>query len=238
MSAMRRKLIAPVVVLALGAVLGASCTRSAEGQLPTPEMISDVLPTITDMPGNWDESQRQVFDVRGPENPSIDPSVWCPAAGMVTENLVDLAGQSGADVEMMSKGPSGTPRMMRLQAWANDDVEDYFRDAREAVMICDGQSVTADSGAVETYSVVEGRDIGDESISWVQKTTPPPATQSEKMESVSRTTIARFGSIIMVMQLGDVAFTGSAVAMDEDEWWSVVELAGKKLDTLDSQVRK
>ena len=238
MSVMRRKLIAPVVVLALGAVLGASCTRSAEGQLPTPEMISDVLPTITDMPGNWDESQRQVFDVRGPENPSIDPSVWCPAAGMVTENLVDLAGQSGADVEMMSEGPSGTPRMMRLQAWANDDVEDYFRDAREAVMICDGQSVTADSGAVETYSVVEGRDIGDESVSWAQKTTPPPATQGEKMESVSRTTIARFGSIIMVMQLGDVAFTGSAVAMDEDEWWSVVELAGKKLDTLDSQVRK
>lgn len=238
MSAMRRKLIAPVVVLALGAVVGVSCTRSAEGQLPTPEMISDVLPTITDMPGNWDESQRQVFDVRGPENPSIDPSVWCPAAGMVTENLVDLAGQSGADVEMMSEGPSGTPRMMRLQAWANDDVEDYFRDAREAVMICDGQSVTADSGAVENYSVVEGRDIGDESVSWAQKTTLPPATQSEKMESVSRTTIARFGSIIMVMQLGDVAFTGSAVAMDEDEWWSVVELAGKKLDTLDSQVRK
>jgi hypothetical protein len=235
---MRRKLIAPVVIFALGAVLGASCTRSAEGQLPTPEMISDVLPTITDMPGEWDESQRQVFDVRGPENPSIDPSVWCPAAGMVTENLVDLAGQSGADVEMMSQGPSGTPRMMRLQAWANDDVEDYFRDAREAAMICDGESVTADSGAVETYSVVEGRDIGDESVSWVQKTTPPPATQSEKMESVSRTTIARFGSIVMAMQLGDVAFTGSAVAMDEDEWWSVVELAGKKLDTLDSQVRK
>jgi hypothetical protein len=179
-----------------------------------------------------------VFDVRGPENPSIDPSVWCPAAGMVTENLVDLAGQSGADVEMMSKGPSGTPRMMRLQAWANDESEAYYGDAKEAVRICDGESVTVDSGAIETYSVVEGRDIGDESISWVQKTTPPPATQSEKMESVSRTTIARFGSIIMVMQLGDVAFTGSAEAMDEDEWWSVVELAGRKLDTLDSQVRK
>ena len=114
MSAMCRKLIAPVVVLALGVLLGTSCTRSAEGQLPTPEMISDVLPTITDMPGNWDESQRQVFDVRGPENPSIDPSVWCPASSMVTGNLVDLAGQSGADVEMASKGPAGTPRLMRL----------------------------------------------------------------------------------------------------------------------------
>lgn len=238
MSAMRRKLIAPVVVLALGVVLGSSCTRSAEGQLPTPAMISDVLPTITDMPGNWDESQRQVFDVRGPENPSIDPSVWCPASSMVTGNLVDLAGQSGADVEMASKGPAGTPRLMRLQAWANDESEAYFGDAREAAMICDGEKVTAESGAVEQYSVVEGRDIGDESVSWLQKTTPPPATQGEKMESVGRTTIARFGSIIMVMQIGDVAFTGSTEAMDEDEWWSIVELAGKKLDTLDKRVHK
>ena len=105
-------------------------------------------------------------------------------------------------------------------------------------MICDGEKVTAESGAVEQYSVVEGRDIGDESVSWLQKTTPPPATQGEKMESVGRTTIARFGSIIMVIQIGDVAFTGSTEAMDEDEWWSIVELAGKKLDTLDKRVHK
>ena len=42
----------------------------------------------------------------------------------------------------------------------------------------------------------------------------------------------------MVMQIGDVAFTGSAEAMDEDEWWSIVELAGMKLDTLDKRVHK
>ena len=96
--------------------------------------------------------------------------------------------------------------------------------------------MTAESGAVEQYSVVEGRDIGDESVSWLQKTTPPPATQGEKMESVGRTTIARFGSIIMVMQLGDAAFTGQTAAMDEDEWWSIVEDAGRRLNDLDSQV--
>ena len=45
---MRAKLVPVVVALSL---VGVSCTRSAEGQLPTPEMISDVLPTITDMPG-------------------------------------------------------------------------------------------------------------------------------------------------------------------------------------------
>jgi hypothetical protein len=230
---MRAKLVPVVVALSL---VGVSCTRSAEGQLPTPEMISDVLPTITDMPGEWDETQRQVFETREPENPSIDPSVWCPDSDMVTKNLVELAGDSGADVEMQARTEGGTVRMMRLQAWANDDVEAYFRDAKEAARICDGAEVTSESGAVEKYAIVVGRDIGDESISWIQTTTPPLATQGDKMEVIGRTTIARFGSIIMVMQLGDVAFTGQTAAMDEDEWWSIVEDAGRRLNELDSQV--
>lgn len=230
---MRAKLVPVVVALSL---VGVSCTRSAEGQLPTPEMISDALPTITDMPGEWDETQRQVFETREPENPSIDPSVWCPDSDMVTKNLVELAGESGADVEMQARTEGGTVRMMRLQAWANDDVEAYFRDAKEAARICDGAEVTSESGAVEKYAIVVGRDIGDESVSWMQTTTPPLATQGDKMEVIGRTTIARFGSIIMVMQLGDMAFTGQTAAMDEDEWWSIVEDAGRRLNDLDSQV--
>lgn len=201
-------------------------------------MLSETLPTITDMPGDWNESQRQVFAVRGNENPSIDPSVWCPAAKEVTKNLVSLAGASGADVEMQAEMQEGQPRMMRLQAWANDDVEKYFRDAKEAARVCDGETVTAASGATEKYEVIENRDIGDESISWKQTTTPPPTTQTEKLQTVGRTTIARFGSIIMVLQMGDMAWTGNVQAMTEDEWWDIVELAGKKLDTLDEQVHK
>lgn len=227
-----------LILITVGFFALASCTKSAEGQLPTPEMLSETLPTITDMPGNWNESQRQVFAVRGDENPSIDPSVWCPAAKEVTKNLIALAGTSGADVEMQAETQDGHPRMMRLQAWANDDVEDYFRDAKEAVRMCDGQSVTASGGASEKYSVIEGRDIGDESISWKQTTTPPPTTQTEKLQTVGRTTIARFGSIVMVLQLGDMAWTGSVNPMDEDAWWDIVELAGKKLDSLDQRVHK
>lgn len=221
-----------LVALAVG-----GCAKSAEGEKPTPAMLSEALPTITEMPGTWNETQRQVFETRSPENPSIDPSIWCPAAQEVTKNLVDFAGDSGADVEMESEGASGVVRLMRLQAWANDDVEAYFRDAREAVRICDGETVTDESGVVSTYSVVEGKDIGDESISWLQTTTPPVETQQDKRAFIGRTTIARFGSIMMVMQFGDVAMTGEGEAMAEQEWWSIVELAGKKLDTLDSQVR-
>ena len=234
---MKKFALAAIATLATILLL-ASCTRSAEGQLPTPEMLSDELPTITEMPGDWNESQRQVFAVRGDENPSIDPSVWCSAAKEVTKNLVSLAGTSGADVEMQAEMDEGHPRMMRLQAWANDDVEDYFRDAKEGARVCDGEIVTTSNGVTEKYEVIEGRDIGDESISWQQTTTPPVTTQSEKLQSVSRTTIARFGSIVMVLQMGDMAWTGTVEAIDEDEWWDIVELAGKKLDSLDEQVHK
>ena len=231
---MRNKAFMAAATLAL--VLGA-CTKSADGQIPTPEMLSDALPTITEMPGDWDESQRQVFTTRGAENPSIDPSVWCPAAEMVTGDLLDLAGESGADVEMQARAAGANPRLMRLQAWANNDVEAYFRDAKEAVNICDGETVTDADAVVSTYDVIDGRDIGDESISWLQTTTPPVSTQKEKMSSIGRTTIARFGSIIMVMQMGDVAMGETSTLMAEEDWWDIVELAGKKLDDLDEQVR-
>lgn len=234
---MKKFALATIATLATILLL-TSCTKSAEGQLPTPEMLSDELPTITEMPGSWNESQRQVFAVRGNENPSIDPSVWCPAAKEVTKNLVSLAGPSGADVEMQAVMKEGHPRMMRLQAWANDDVEDYFRDAKEGARVCDGETVTASSGATEKYSIIKNRDIGDESISWQQTTTPPVTTQTEKLQSISRTTIARFGSIIMVMQMGDMAWTGTVDPMNEDDWWDIVELTGKKLDALDEQVHK
>jgi len=227
-----------LIIVGASLLLMASCTRSAEGQLPTPEMLSDALPTITEMPGEWNESQRQVFAVRGNENPSIDPSVWCPNVAELTKNLVSLAGDSGADVEMQAVMPEGQPRMMRLQAWANDDVKAYFRDAKEAAEICNNVEVKDAIGVTEKYSVIEDRDIGDQSISWQQTTTPPASTQTEKFQTVGRTTIARFGSIIMVLQLGDMAFTGKTNAMNEDDWWDIVELAGKKLDTLDEQVHK
>jgi len=40
------------------------------------------------------------------------------------------------------------------------------------------------------------------------------------------------------MQIGDAGFTGEATAMDEDEWWSIVESVGRRLHDLDSQVHK
>ena len=214
----------------------AACTREATGQHPSPTDISNALPTITEMPGTWNETQRQVFESRSNENPSLDPSVWCTEAAEVTKDLVTLAGVAGADVEMQADDTNDGARMMRLQAWSNDDVNSYFESAAEAARICDGQSVTDADGVGRSWDLIQGRDIGDESVSWTERTVPPEDTRGDKFESIGRTTIARFGDIIMVMQMGDANWTGTTEQMDEADWWAIVELAGKKLAILDAQV--
>ena len=208
-----------------------ACGESSSN-LPTPKELSDALPMVTDMPDTWNESQRQVFEKREAENPSIDPSVWCSEAKDASANLVKLAGQSGADVEMQAETVSGMPRMMRLQAWANDDADEYIAAVKASVDACDGTTSTDESGAISETNIITGRSLGDESVSWVQKTTPPANTQDEKLESIGRTMVARFGSIIMVMQLGDAAMTGKSELMSEDDWWAIVEIAAKDLKDL------
>ncbi len=84
---MKYKVLVPLLV---ALTVGAGCSRSAEGQLPDPTMISQELLTITDMPGRWNETQRQIFDVRSNENPSLDPSVWCPEAEDTAQNLIEI----------------------------------------------------------------------------------------------------------------------------------------------------
>ncbi|MEY3690454.1 MAG: hypothetical protein RJB57_109 [Actinomycetota bacterium] len=217
-------------------LLLAACTRTATGQHPTPADISNALPTITEMPGTWNETQRQVFDTRDAENPSIDPSVWCAEAAEATKNLVELAGESGADVEMQADDTNNGARMMRLQAWSNDDVRAYFSAAAEAVRICDGTSLVDADGVGRSWDVIESRDTGDESISWAEQTVPPTDTRGDKFENIGRTTIARFGDILMVLQLGDANWTGSTEEMAEADWWAIVVLAGRKLAILDAQV--
>ena len=166
------------------------------------------------------------------ENPSIDPSIWCTEASEASANLLELAGESGADVEMQFENSSGMPRMMRLQAWANDDAEEYFDGVAASVAACDGMTATDEFGAVTNTDLIEGRSLGDESVSWMQKTTPPTETQAEKLESIGRTTVARFGSVIMVLQLGDAAMTGKSELMNEDDWWAIVEIAAKNFKNL------
>lgn len=205
-------------------------TDEATQKYQTAKALSDALLTVTDMPAGWEESQRQVFEKRENENPSLDPSVWCPAAQTTAEPLIELAGDSGADVEMnMNRGGGQGSSLMRLQAWSNEDVEEYFSTAAIAAEKCDGAKTTDESGVVTALSLITNRTLGDESVSWSERLDPPASTQDEKMSTIGRTTIARFGNVIMVLQIGDAAPTDSLTLMDESQWWDIVSLAGEKL---------
>lgn len=220
------------LALCAGLLVGVGCTKSTEPSEITPERLSDALLSITDMDGAWQETQRQYFSERSNENPSIDPSLWCPQAKNVADRLPALAGESGADVEMQNKDTSTGARMMRLQAWSNADATEYVELVIEAARACDGIEWTDDAQVTVINEIIEGREIADDSISWLTRVVPPPATQKDKFESVGRTTVARLGTIVMVLQIGDANWTGSTAIIDEDQWWSIVESAVQKLDEM------
>ena len=228
-----RSVIAGALVLS-----AAACTDDVDDatqKIQTAKALSDSLLMVTDMPAGWEETQRQVFDQRENENPSIDPSVWCPAAQKTAAPLVALAGESGADVEMSRpQGDGKGATMMRLQAWSNKDAEEYYATAALAAEKCDGVVSTDDAGVTTRINLITSQSIGDESVSWSERVDPPAGLQAEKFSSIGRTTIARFGSVIMVIQIGDAAPADSVTLMKETTWWGIVSKAGDKIAKITS----
>lgn len=219
----RKKLIPLVVVVLAVSVVG--CTKTAD---KSPEALSQGLLDITDMPGEWQETQRDVFEQRGAENPSIDPSTWCPDAQSEVTKLTDLAGDSGADVEMqMQADGDEVPRLMRLQAWRNDSVREYFEQVLTVVNICDGATWTEEPGVTQEVWKIDGPDVGDESVSWGTDLVPPQGKEMAK--STGYTTIARIGEVIMVLQIGDFNTSSTSTKLGDEEWREIVQRAADKL---------
>ena len=121
---------------------------------------------------------------------------------------------------------------MRLQAWSSPNATAYLAAVTEAVNLCAGVESTDEIGITTATEIVETPTLGDESISWTTRQIPPAETQDEKFEALGRTTVARFGDVVMVLQIGDFNTTGTTELMDDDEWWAIVEAAGAKLEPI------
>lgn len=212
-------------------LVAAGCGFGSSDNYPTPQELSDHLVTITDLPTGWSETQRQAFETRSNENPSIDPSIFCPEAKVAAVPLTALAGGSGADVEMQFKKSGEGARMMRLQAWSNADAQKYYDALLEVVTICDGKHRNDLDGAEVQTEIIEDKTIGDESVSWTDEVIPPKGS-GDKFETIGRTTVARFNNIIMVLQIGDAAPVGTAQLLNEADWWEIVTRAANKVDDL------
>lgn len=228
----RMKRHSAITIAAVTLVALSACTRSAQHSPASPEALADALLMITDLGAGWDENQRQFFDQRGNENPSLDATVFCVSARELAAPLTEMAGQSGADVEMSYDTAGSGARYLRQQAWTSGDVMEYVDAVAEVVGVCDGTTETDGVGVTTTTELIEDRVVGDESVSWSTRTIPPAGVQDQKFEAISRVTVARFGDAIMVMQVGDANVVGSAAPMDEDDWWAMVTLAADGLDDL------
>lgn len=227
MCEVRRGSIALVVVAVLAPVTGC---KTVEGDWHSTTELSDALLTVTDLGDAWRETQRDVFDLREPENPVLDPSYFCPAAEMTSTRIDTLAGQSGADVEMRMKDST---RMMRLQAWNNTEASKFFELVSTAVTLCDGAQWTDESvGVTTTLDEVEGPKTGSEAVHWLVVHSPPANNPDGKFGGSEHVSVVRFDGVIMLLQVGDYSLDPAAASIADDDWWVLVALAAKKIDDL------
>ena len=198
--------------------------QSANGN-PSPAEIDDGLLSVTDLDTEWRETQRDAFDERGVENPVLDTGAFCPEAEIDPDELAELAGQAGADAEFQKKDGSAA---IRLQAWSNSDAVLFDDTVAAAVLACDGKSWTDEFGTTGALTVIEGPDVGDSSVHW-STTFVPSGDKGEKAESTGRTSVVRFGDVVMVLQWG--VFGGDPITDADEQWWS--ELVGEAYEKLD-----
>lgn len=228
---MKRPFPSPLAVLVLATLpfVASSCLTSGATS-PDPENLSRQLLEVTDLESQWNETQRQVFTTRTNQNPSIDPSIWCPDAKQVSAPLVGLAGEAGADVEMEFKGLSGSARLLREQAWSNENARKYLDTVKQAAELCDGKQWTEEPGVTNTIELFADSTYGDESVSWASSTAPPAGTTKEKYSSSGRVVVVRIKNVIMVLQAGDFAPEGSGSQMTLEDWKVLATRASKKID--------
>ena len=68
-----------VALFVLCLLLLTSCNRVRDGDTNYVSIsdLSQALIDVADLLTGWSETQRDLFDMRQPENPSIDNSLWC-----------------------------------------------------------------------------------------------------------------------------------------------------------------
>ena len=205
-----------------------SCNRiQDDANYISPQELSQVLVEVGDLPAGWTETQRETFNVRELENPSLDNSLWCPKVANSKSELSNLAGDTGADVELEFRESNGVFVAMRLQAWSNADAKRYFSLATSMIEKCDGESWT-DNDVEYTEKIVDGVQVGDSSISWQVDISSKNATVN--FSSSNKLSMVLFGDVIALLQHGKNTTSGSVNSLVSAEWLTVANIVMKRLE--------
>lgn len=229
----------PLIVACL-APLAVLAACGDEVRVYTPAELSERLLTLDEMGPGWTESQRDVFDTREPENPSIDPSLWCPDFSTAkSDQLTLLAGPSGADVELQLGDATAAEQPtygLRQQAWSNLDATDYLRELATAVRTCSGKTwegTGEDIGAEYRLTPLEAPTVGDEAVAVLVAITLSPEDGEPTMVMRQRMAAVRAGSIVMVLQEGDLLDIDEEPSTSDAEFDALIEQAGRPFVELD-----
>ncbi len=203
------------------------------GVLYTPEELSAALLTTDALGPGWTETQRSVFTVREPENPSVEESIsLCPEAADQADALGDLASDAGADVEMEQAMEGGTFHMLRQQAWSDENVQAYVETLAEAVDICAGTTWTDADGNEVTFEALEAPEVGDESTSMGAVAVIAGADGDTAWRV--RLTVARFGTALMAVGDNLVEPADTPAQETDPSWETIVTTAAAPFAELDA----
>ena len=206
-----------------------ACSDSSGDHLSMTE-LSTALPTVDDLGSPWTENHRYSFDSRTAENPPIDASYFCPAVESDAPRLADLTGPSGAEVEMKFGNES---RTLRVQLWDDSDAKSFIDLVSNDVTTCDGATFTDETvGAETTVTAIDGPALGDASISWLRTSTPPSDNPQGKYAGSGRTSVVRFGTVIMFVHLHDYALEPSGTAITDADWATILQRVAVKVSGL------
>lgn len=226
---MFQRLRIPVVSIVVASALLLSCGGDGGGESLTPQQLGDALPQLTDLGTGWSETQREVFTTRQPENPSIDPSLWCEQAAADDATMQSLAGDAGADAEFEYSVPKGLHRGLRIQAWNNPDAKRYFVALTSAFDRCNGEAWNDGEGSSYTVSPADGPSLGDESLHWTVRIESDGGVKSVW---VARHSVVRIGYTVLVAQLGDVGPGATLEPLGDDQWSKIVTDAVDAIQSL------
>lgn len=212
-----------LAIAAMGSIgFMVSCSDDTSEVVIANERLATGLLTVEDLGEGWTETQRTRFEMREPENPSIDPSLWCPQADSTALRLVELAGDAGVDAEF-EKVSKGSSRYVRLQAWSNTEVAEFMTSVGKALEECDG--VAWDDGSGTTYRVTAlgGPVVGDDVVNW--EIDIVTSTPTGEVASLSRGSAFRIGEAVAVFQEGGM---DGAMSITEDDRADLIMRAAEK----------
>lgn len=245
----RERLVVVALPLAVAVLLPLGGCAGDGDRTFTPAELGEQLLTVDDLraidpAADWTETQRMLFEERAPENPSIDPSLWCPEFDDKSPQLTTLAGPSGADVELERSSGDGQDQAvygMRQQAWSNKDAADYLREFAVAVSTCDGvtwSDTSGDaSGGTETaeyrLTPLDAPAVGDEAAAALVTITVTPPSGGEPLMILQRMAAVRSGRIVMLLQEGTTVSPDADPATSDADFAALVEQAARPFVDLD-----